>query len=157
MYMTCSLPWWSDCPNQWLSKTSSTSWHSGACGSAALLLQAIKHLEVELWMLSSMSCRACDWAVLVFCQKWGSHTVKYLFCGGSVSIRTIPSSQGLMTVVLVYKIFVTEDVMEKSKFKQIKHKVFTSKHPACYILLVSEWWYYEGLFWYYCNTWVIAN
>lgn len=37
----------------------------------------------------------------------------------------------------MYKMFITEDVMGKSKFKQTKHKVFTSKHPACYILLVS--------------------
>lgn len=38
----------------------------------------------------------------------------------------------------MYKMFIIEDVMEKSKFKQTKHKVFTSKHPVCYILLVGE-------------------
>lgn len=43
--------------------------------------------------------------------------------------------------------FIMEDVLEKIKFKRTKHKVFTSKHSACYILLVSErWYYYEGVF-----------
>lgn len=58
----------------------------------------------------------------------------------------------------MYKMFITEDVTEKSKFKQTKHKVLTSKCSACYVLLVSEWqYYYEVLFWYYYNTWVAAN
>lgn len=71
----------------------------------------------------------------------------------------------------MYNMFITENKFKsklfitESKFKRTKHKVFTSKHPACYILLVSEWWYYyEGLFYYtaptrvyYYNTWVAAN